>query len=72
VVLDMMLPGYGGLEVLRRIRQLYPRITVLLSAARDSEEDRAAVIAAGADATWSSHTPSSSSNDGCADWSGGA
>jgi two-component system, OmpR family, response regulator len=50
VVLDVMLPGYGGLEVLRRIRLLYPRVTVLLSTARDSDEDRAAGIAAGADA----------------------
>jgi two-component system OmpR family response regulator len=49
VVLDVMLPGYGGLEVLRRIRQLHPRVTVVLSTARDSEEDRAAGIAAGAD-----------------------
>jgi two-component system OmpR family response regulator len=50
VVLDLMLPGYGGLEVLRRIRLLYPHVTIVLSTARDSEEDRAAGIAAGADA----------------------
>jgi two-component system OmpR family response regulator len=50
VVLDVMLPGYGGLEVLRRIRLLHPRVTVVLSTARDSEEDRAAGIDAGADA----------------------
>lgn len=50
VVLDVMLPGYGGLEVLRRIRLLHPRVTVVLSTARDSEEDQAAGIAAGADA----------------------
>jgi two-component system OmpR family response regulator len=50
VVLDVMLPGYGGLEVLRRIRLMHPRVTVVLSTARDSDEDRAAGIAAGADA----------------------
>jgi DNA-binding response OmpR family regulator len=50
VVLDMMLPGYGGLEVLRRIRLLHPRVAVVLSTARDSDEDRAAGLAAGADA----------------------
>jgi two-component system OmpR family response regulator len=50
VVLDLMLPGYGGLEVLRRIRLLDPRTVVVLSTARDSPEDRAAGLAAGADA----------------------
>jgi two-component system OmpR family response regulator len=50
VVLDLMLPGYGGLEVLRRIRLLHPRVAVVLSTARDSDEDRIAGLAAGADA----------------------
>jgi len=50
VVLDLMLPGYDGLEVLRRIRMIHPRVTVVMSTACDSEEDRAAGLAAGADA----------------------
>lgn len=50
VVLDLMLPGYDGLEVLRRIRLLQPQVTVVLSTARDTDEDRAAGLAAGADA----------------------
>jgi two-component system, OmpR family, response regulator len=50
VVLDLMLLGYGGLEVLRRIRMLQPHVVVVLSTARDSEEDRNAGLAAGADA----------------------
>ena len=50
VVLDLMLPGYGGLEVLRRIRMIHPRVVVVLSTARDSDDDRAAGLAAGADA----------------------
>ena len=50
VVLDLMLPGYGGLEVLRRVRMIHPRVVVVLSTARDSDEDRAAGLAAGADA----------------------
>jgi two-component system OmpR family response regulator len=50
VVLDLMLPGYGGLEVLRRVRLLHPRVPVVLSTARDAESDRAAGLAAGADA----------------------
>jgi two-component system OmpR family response regulator len=50
VVLDVMLPGYDGLEALRRIRLLLPRVAVVLSTARDSDEDRLAGLAAGADA----------------------
>ena len=49
VVLDLMLPGYDGLEVLRRIRLLQPKGVIVLSTARDSDEDRAAGFAAGAD-----------------------
>jgi len=49
LVLDLMLPGYGGLEVLRRVRLLHPGVAVVLSTARDSDEDRVAGLAAGAD-----------------------
>jgi two-component system OmpR family response regulator len=49
VVLDVMLPGYGGLEVLRRVRLLDPGVVVVMSTARDSEDDRAAGLEAGAD-----------------------
>jgi two-component system, OmpR family, response regulator len=50
VVLDVMLPGYGGHEVLRRLRAIDPYVGVVLSTARDSAEDRAQGLAAGADA----------------------
>ena len=50
VVLDLMLPGYDGLEALRRIRLLLPRVAVVLSTARDADDDRLAGLAAGADA----------------------
>ena len=50
VVLDLMLPGYDGLEALRRIRMVLPRVAVVLSTARDSDEDRLTGLAAGADA----------------------
>lgn len=50
LVLDRMLPGYDGLEVLRRVRALYPGVVVVLCTARDSDEDRRAGLAAGADA----------------------
>jgi len=50
VVLDVMLPGYDGLEAMRRIRLLLPRVAVLLSTACDADEDRLTGLAAGADA----------------------
>jgi two-component system OmpR family response regulator len=49
VVLDVMLPDLGGLEVLRRLRSELPRVCVLFLTARDSVEDRIAGITAGGD-----------------------
>ncbi|MCW2879604.1 MAG: DNA-binding response regulator [Sphaerisporangium sp.] len=49
VVLDIMLPDVGGLEVLRRLRAEIPQVCVLFLTARDSVEDRIAGITAGGD-----------------------
>jgi two-component system, OmpR family, response regulator len=49
VVLDMMLPDFDGMEVLRRIRGIDPRLPVLFLTARDSVEDRVAGLTAGGD-----------------------
>jgi two-component system OmpR family response regulator len=49
VVLDIMLPDFDGLEVLRRIRQDSPQVCVLFLTARDSVDDRVAGITAGGD-----------------------
>ena len=49
IVLDMMLPDFDGLEVMRRLRQDNPRVGVLFLTARDSVEDRIAGITAGGD-----------------------
>ncbi len=49
VVLDMMLPGLDGMEVLRRIHAGQPEIRVLFLTARDAVEDRIAGLAAGGD-----------------------
>lgn len=49
IILDVMLPGLNGLEVLPRVRPVDPSVIVVLSTARDSDEDLAAGIAAGAD-----------------------
>ena len=49
VVLDMMLPDFDGLEVMRRLREDNPLVGVLFLTARDSVEDRIAGITAGGD-----------------------
>ena len=49
VVLDVMLPGFDGLEVLRRIRAEVNEVPVLFLSARDSVQDRVAGITAGAE-----------------------
>ena len=49
IVLDMMLPDFDGLEVMRRLREDNPRVAVLFLTARDSVEDRVAGLTAGGD-----------------------
>jgi two-component system OmpR family response regulator len=49
IVLDMMLPDFDGLEVLRRIRGRSPEVPVLFLTARDAVEDRVAGLTAGGD-----------------------
>ena len=49
VALDMMLPDFDGLEVLRRMRAHHPNIPVLFLTAKDAVEDRVAGLTAGGD-----------------------
>ena len=49
VVLDVMLPDFDGLEVLRRMRAEAPDVPVLFLTARDAVEDRIAGLTAGGD-----------------------
>jgi len=49
VVLDMMLPDFDGLEVLRRMRGHSPNLPVLFLTAKDAVEDRVAGLTAGGD-----------------------
>lgn len=48
VVLDLLLPGRGGLEVLAAIRRARPRLPVIVLTARGELEDRVAGLDAGA------------------------
>ena len=49
VVLDVMLPDFNGLEVLRRMRAEAPNLPVLFLTAKDAVEDRIAGLTAGGD-----------------------
>lgn len=49
VVLDVMLPDFDGMEVLRRIRGIEPHLPVLFLTARDAVEDRVAGLTVGGD-----------------------
>ena len=51
IVLDMMLPDFDGMEVLRKVRAHSPEIPVLFLTARDAVEDRVAGLTAGGWAT---------------------
>lgn len=48
IVLDLMLPGRSGLEILASLRRMMPRIPVLVLTARGEVEDRVQGLEAGA------------------------
>jgi len=48
-ILDWMLPGMTGIEVLGRLKQSHPEIPVILLTAKGQEDDRVAGLEAGAD-----------------------
>src|SRR6516164_2112989 len=48
VVLDLMLPGRGGLEILGSVRRAKPTLPVIVLTARGDIEDRVAGLDAGA------------------------
>ncbi len=49
VVLDLMLPGLGGLDVCRQLRAAQNQTPILVVSARDSETDRVLGLEVGAD-----------------------
>ncbi len=49
VILDLMLPGMKGEDVLRTIKEKYPHVSVIVSSARDDVQTRVSLLRAGAD-----------------------
>jgi len=49
VILDVMMPGIGGFEVLRRLRQMPLQVPVIMLTARGEEVDRIVGLELGAD-----------------------
>lgn len=49
VLLDINMPGMGGIEACRRIRSAFPGVGIVMITVRDSEEDTVEALEAGAD-----------------------
>ncbi len=49
VLLDINMPGMGGIEACREIRHQFPHLAVLMLTARDNEDDKVEALEAGAD-----------------------
>src|SRR4051794_34679554 len=49
VLLDVNMPGIGGVETLKRIRVFAPRLPVLMLTVRDSEDEKVRALEMGAD-----------------------
>jgi two-component system KDP operon response regulator KdpE len=49
VLLDVNMPGIGGIETLRRMRALAPRLPIVMLTVRDAEEDKVEALELGAD-----------------------
>ena len=49
VLLDINMPGVGGIETCQRIRRIFTRLPILMLTIRDSEDDKVDALDAGAD-----------------------
>jgi two-component system KDP operon response regulator KdpE len=49
ILLDINMPGMGGIEACRRIRLFAPRLSILMLTVRDTEDDKVEALEAGAD-----------------------
>ena len=49
ILLDINMPGMGGIEACRRIRRIFTKTPILVLTVRDSEDDKVDALEAGAD-----------------------
>ena len=49
VLLDLNMPGIGGMKTLKRLRAQAPRLPILMLTVRDNEEDKVLALESGAD-----------------------
>lgn len=49
VLLDVNMPGVGGIETCRRMRHIFTRLPILVLTVRDSEDDKVEALESGAD-----------------------
>ncbi len=49
VLMDLNMPGMGGVEACRRVRKEFPHLSIIVVTVRDREEDKVEALDAGAD-----------------------
>ena len=49
VLLDLNMPGMGGVTACSKMRELYPQLSIIVLTVRDSDEDKISALDAGAD-----------------------
>jgi two-component system KDP operon response regulator KdpE len=49
VLMDLNMPGMGGIEACKAIRREYPQLSIIVVTVRDSEDDKIEALDAGAD-----------------------
>jgi two-component system KDP operon response regulator KdpE len=49
ILLDLRMPGKGGLEICRELRRQFPRVAILILTVSDEEDEKVAALDSGAD-----------------------
>lgn len=48
MILDLKMPGIGGMEVLRRVKKAYPKVQIIILTGHGSEKDKKEALSLGA------------------------